>query len=391
MGSYSSLSIGNLEIEWSKNYLNDCSDLYSKSDYFENPNDGLEGYYRDARYSRKLIDCKLRLELLGYTERSTRAKFSAAFAGSETPMTYETFCDYIQRMDIYNILKSDTDCCFNYNSAFTNYCLELLKTDSNTSSDFIEEFPEIAESLNNFNGYDILMLFIVNNKFLEENVVWRFDDLIQGGWISDADVNGLFTRYPSFLLITEGSSDTFIISKAIEWIYPDISYFFGFIDMQKNYPFTGVGNLYNFYQGIAKLGISKKIIFIFDNDTAGLKALDKCKRVPQPNLRLMKLPDLEEFQRFQTLGPNGQTEENINNRAVSIELFLDLSGSDEKKPKIRWTSYDEQMGQYQGVLINKDKYTRRFIEAYNMKKTNYSLEKLTILLNKILEEAKNFI
>jgi len=134
-----------------------------------------------------------------------------------------------------------------------------------------------------------------------------------------------------------------------------------------------------------------KIIFIFDNDTAGVKAINRCKRVAKPNLRLMKLPNLEEFQKFQTLGPNGQTEENINNRAVSIELFLDLSSKNGKKPEIRWTSYDEQMGQYQGELISKDKYTKMFIEAYNKRETNYALEKLTILLNNILEEAKHFL
>ena len=52
---------------------------------------------------------------------------------------------------------------------------------------------------------------------------------------------------------------------------------------------------------------------------------------------------------------------------------------------------DEQMGQYQGELISKDKYTKMFIEAYNKRETNYALEKLTILLNNILEEAKHFL
>jgi hypothetical protein len=199
---------------------------------------------------------------------------------------------------------------------------------------------DVGDALDGFNGYDILMLFICNNLYLNENVVWEYEDLIAGGWITDSDVEKLFLRSPTYLLITEGSSDTLIIEKAFEWIYPDIAWFFGFIDMHENYPFTGVGNLFNFYQGIAKLDVSNKIIFIFDNDTAGVKALNRCKRVAKPNLRLMKLPNLEEFQKFQTLGPNGQTEENINNRAVSIELFLDLSSKNGKKPEIRWTSYD---------------------------------------------------
>jgi hypothetical protein len=93
----------------------------------------------------------------------------------------------------------------------------------------------------------------------------------------------------------------------------------------------------------------------------------------------MKLPELDEFTYFLTVGPTGETYENINGKAVAIECFLDFT---KFNPKIRWTNYSKDYDAYQGSLENKDAYVRNF---KNVRQTadNYNFIKLTKLLDEI--------
>jgi hypothetical protein len=75
------------------------------------------------------------------------------------------------------------------------------------------------------------------------------------------------------------------------------------------------------------------------------------------------LPDLDDCRRFCTLGPSGPGVEDINGRAVSIELFLDLSAIPGVEPAVRWTAYDEVARQYQGKLLQKAEHTQHFLTA----------------------------
>lgn len=77
------------------------------------------------------------------------------------------------------------------------------------------------------------------------------------------------------LIVTEGSGDSYIISKAIEQLFPDISDFFNFVDMKENYLFAGTGNLYNFCVGLCRINIRNYIIVIFDNDTTDIGKYEK--------------------------------------------------------------------------------------------------------------------
>jgi hypothetical protein len=56
-------------------------------------------------------------------------------------------------------------------------------------------------------------------------------------------------------------------------LYPDIADFFCFVDMKENYPFAGVGNLFNFCRGLTSIRIKNDILVIFDNDVAGVEQL----------------------------------------------------------------------------------------------------------------------
>jgi hypothetical protein len=77
------------------------------------------------------------------------------------------------------------------------------------------------------------------------------------------------------------------------------------------------------------------------------------------------------------LGPSGESLEDVNGKAVSIECFLDLRSGDHQPPAVRWTSFSRDIGHYQGELVNKEVYIRSFFElagrdnAYDLAKLNY--------------------
>ncbi|MBQ6043527.1 MAG: hypothetical protein IJL41_05235 [Clostridia bacterium] len=129
------------------------------------------------------------------------------------------------------------------------------------------------------------------------------------------------------LIVTEGKTDTFIIKTAIDLLYPAVADFFCFIDMKENYPFTGTGNLYNFASGLTKIKIQNKTIIVFDNDEAGTSSYKKCiENLDElSNLKFYHLPIMPDFNHFSTIGPSGESIQDINGKAVSIECFLDLS------------------------------------------------------------------
>ena len=77
---------------------------------------------------------------------------------------------------------------------------------------------------------------------------------------------------------------------------------------------------------------------------------------------ITRLPDHSDFSEFPTIGPHGESADNINGRAVAIECFLDLCRT-ELLPRVRWGSYNKGEQKYQGELENKDEYVRAFKSA----------------------------
>ncbi|MCD0076742.1 hypothetical protein HK285_00830, partial [Streptococcus agalactiae] len=186
------------------------------------------------------------------------------------------------------------------------------------------------------------------------------------------------------LIVTEGSSDTDIIKKSINRLYSDIADFFDFIDMEQNYPFTGTGNLKNFVKGLSKINILNKILVILDNDTAGISVYNDIKTIDLPNnLKVITLPNYKDFDNFKCKGPQGDSLENINGKAVSIECFLDHSSIDDEI-YVRWTSFNDKLIQYQGNIEPKNLLIKSFHQYY---KQEYDITKLKYLVDYILESC----
>jgi hypothetical protein len=248
---------------------------------------------------------------------------------------------------------------------------------------------DIGEIFENIDPYVILRILMDNPSNSEIDLIWRYADMEMGGWIETEELYENLYDSEKILIVTEGSSDSFIIKKAIELIYPDIADFFYFVDMEENYPFTGTGNLYRFCQGLSSIKIQNKIIIIYDNDTAGNNKYKDASKLPLSNsMIIIKLPNHEDFNNFLTIGPNGKRKKNINELAVSIESFLDLDYKTHDIPCVRWTSFDDKSGQYQGELVNKNMYVRKYKDVkYNYK--GYKLNKLKYLIDHIYDRWTN--
>ncbi|HAQ40767.1 MAG TPA: hypothetical protein DCM73_08020 [Clostridiales bacterium] len=399
-----------MEIDWGKNNsFTDHSALFKPSDIKHIPY-----YYVDMDsnepliemkegYARKLNCMKKRLDLLGYDLSSIRAMFEETVRqhedfGYKIKLSFDVFYDVLKSIDIseIDIIRLSVD--FEENGYdFGEYVRRCILEAPQIKDKIIVEYEddedmeyrnpkyEVSEFLENLAPYITLRILAENPNNADQEVYWSYADVVDNGWIQRSEVIKELAPEKRILIVTEGSSDSYVLCKAIEQLYPDISDFFDFVDMEENYPFTGTGNLFNFCLGLCKIRIQNNIIVIFDNDTAGLEKYYKSLHLKKPDAFIItKLPNHSEFSNIRTIGPQGSSKEDINGRAVAIECFLDF-GSVEKSPCIRWTSYNKSERKYQGELESKDDYVRTF-KHYDLTDSSYDVSKLKFLVDYIISE-----
>ena len=211
-------------------------------------------------------------------------------------------------------------------------------------------------------------------------VVWDFMDVVESGYFERKDFT-VGANGKGFLLVTEGTSDTEIIRHAFKILRPEVADFFRYVDMEKNYPFGGHGNLLNFMKGLNSIGMAKGVLAIFDNDAAGVGSLKELSKLP--DICAVKLPDLDDFRSFPTIGPNGEHLADINGRAAAIECYLKLPPN----CRIRWANFDAKAGEYHGTIDQKDaeKSSQRdaFLKATSC--DDYPFEKMRKVIDTIIE------
>jgi hypothetical protein len=229
--------------------------------------------------------------------------------------------------------------------------------------------------------YSLLRLLAENEANLGARLEWQYGPLVfNGGYAEEAEFVPSARRTQTYLIATEGSSDTHILKSAFQLLRPEIADFFRFIDVSERHPFSGIGGLVKFAEGLAKIDVQNRTIFLFDNDAEGQSALRKVRDLSLPiNMRTMVLPHLKEFESFPTIGPGGQALADINERAASIECYLDLQTKTSPPPIVRWTNYKEDANVYHGALQDKERYTRAFFDNVG-RGGAYDTSKLTRVL-----------
>lgn len=405
MGSLISLGVGRMEIDWGKNdVFRDHSVLFKQEDVkpvpyvYVDDNGNLFTEEKEG-LARSLSSIKNRLDLLGYTLFNVEKLYNETLQEChihnwQIQLSFEAFSKLLKTIDIDKISTPDFEKDYEENGydlgEFVQRCIfpekeiysRLLEAVGGDKSELNFELRCFFENLD---PYIILRLLAENPSCDSLDVYWGFADVIEGGWARKEDFVQQLPDEKKILIVTEGSSDAFIIKKTITELYPDISDFFTFIDMEQNYPFTGTGNLYNFCCGLMKIGILNNVMVIFDNDTAGNEKYDRLMSFPsRSNFLITKLPANTAFEQMDTVGPQGFSTEDINGKAVAIECFLDFASVD-RKPIIRWTNYISNRNEYQGALQNKDEYIRKF-KGVSLNNDKYDVSKLRFLVNYLIDQ-----
>ena len=327
------------------------------------------------------------MNLLGYNLNQIEDMFNEEL--EYVNQLYETSLP-INFNDYYNVLKNININIIDMTSEEYEYEYDLGEYVRKCVMGEIKELVKISDDdvytistfLENLSPYITLRILSENKNNLDLDLIWRVSDVVENGWILEKDIIPQLTTKEKILIVTEGSSDTDIIQKCINLLYDDISDFFEFIDMEQNYPFTGTGNLKNFIKGLSKISILNNILVILDNDTAGLSVYNDIKEIILPkNLKVITLPNHVEFDNFKCKGPQGDSLENINGKAVSIECFLDHNLIDEDI-YVRWTGFNDKLTQYQGNIEPKNLLVKSFHQHYNQK---YDFSKMKYLIDYILE------
>lgn len=389
MGSMITLGIGKMELDWGKNNMfHNHSCLFQKEDIKMVPyyysDDDIE--YRKG-LSKNIKSVMRRLDLLGYSLHDIEEIFNedlkriSELDNISIPISFNDYYNTIKNIDINSINMTSEE--YDYNYDLGEYAQKCVISEINKLCTLSEyEYYYIREFLQNLHPYITLRILSENKKNHNLNVIWRYADVVENGWVLEEDIIPKLNTQEKILIVTEGSSDTDIIKKCIELLYSDVADFFDFIDMEKNYPFTGTGNLKNFVKGLSKINILNKILVILDNDTAGKSVYNDIKKIDLPNnLKIITLPKYKDFDNFKCKGPQGNSIENINGKAVSIECFLDHSSINEDT-YVRWTGFNEKLIQYQGNIEPKNLLIKSFHQFY---KKEYDFTKLKYLVDYILE------
>ncbi|WP_147376214.1 toprim domain-containing protein [Micromonospora radicis] len=164
------------------------------------------------------------------------------------------------------------------------------------------------------------------------------------------------------IVLVEGSFDCKVIRAAFETQRPD------YVDCLSIADFTqgaegGAGGLRRTLRTLAQLEIPNTIVGLFDNDAAGVEAIDLLgKDQLPPHIGYAVYPDLSLGRSYPTIGPTGSACADINGRALSIEHFLgiDCLAHQDGFTPVEWTGYNRRAGVYQGSVIDKARIQSQF-------------------------------
>lgn len=201
--------------------------------------------------------------------------------------------------------------------------------------------------------YDLTDL-VLNEYFNAE------DDFVTMALNDVADTHSSSART---IILTEGRTDTWIISESMKLLYPHLSDYFSFVDFDAVRAVGGAGSLVNIVKSFAGAGLVNKAVALFDNDAAGEIAIRTLRQIQLPsNIHVMQLPRLDMLNHYPTVGPSGMSVMDIHGMAASIELYLgsDVLSEGGKLIPVQWTGYEPSLGKYQGEVLAKDKIHERF-------------------------------
>lgn len=422
MGTSIELCVGNVSLAYAKNHMGiDYGCLFQEGDlvrrktevinyeyYEEHPEQKGDLAEAEEGFARKLSRVLPRLEILGFTLDNARAEYQAVVAEAiemasygdvqedeNTYLTFEEFCTLACRYPLSDL-----------NSDYVDH--ETEDRDRLSQGRFasdIDVFNRIPVTDNNFywsessflssrvcilSAESMLQVFALSAANAAIEVTWEFGPIVHAGWVQREAFQAGARKKQKVLLATEGASDASIIRRSLDILRSDVADFFNFVDAEERHHFWGTGNLVKFAEGLLRIEVLNQVLFVFDNDAEGVDAFRKIEKLKLPtNMRAMLLPDLEEFVRFSTRGPEGIGFSDINGRAAAIECYLDLRLAQYGPAQVTWSNFKKDINAWHGVLEFKESYSKNFYEQSDdyLLSGVYDVSKLLKLLDALICQA----
>ncbi|KQZ91501.1 HEPN/Toprim-associated domain-containing protein [Pseudomonas sp. Root562] len=408
MGTVISLDVGGVTVDWAKNNSGaDHRSLFQEGDrvWIKADNDDEEDSYGYDALARPLLRVIPRLNLLGSTIEAARAEYDALLTEYDDiavrvgkdfngTMSFDEFCEFVGRYSIEslddNYIEVDGNCVRGVMGRFKEVEADINKLPVFGGDIYWSEKSYFASRICCLSAYSMLQVFGQSENNINAKVVWDYGPLVEAGWASSEDFTPGAIRSKTILVATEGSTDSRIIKRAFSALCPDLEDFFRFVDVDERHPFWGTGNLVKFAEGLVRIDIQNKVLFILDNDAEGVDAMMRLKELAMPsNMRAMILPKDDTLLKFPAIGPEGTRESDINGRAASIECYLDLRLPNQPPAVVRWSNYKKDVDAWQGALEHKETYMRYFLSQSidDLRKDDYDTLRLERLLHAITAEA----
>ena len=341
---------------------------------------------RVVEYTASVREVRDRLRVMGFTLSRAMGEFECAKA---------------EHLDYLRKLNEDSDL----------WDEEIALFERSTLSDFLEAFQEIISSgihpihfserkqdasqlavhvlrdredfYWGFPCRDIRTFFCALLDVVPESALVTQDltDLVSGGYYAEAEdvcersldeLKGAYSVNSRIILLTEGPTDREVLQASIDILYPHLSGYYSFMDLAVRAP-GGAGSLVHVVKSFAGAGIENRTIALFDNDAAGHSAASLLRHVQlPPNLLVINYPNIAFANSYPTRGPNGESVQNVNGSACSIELYFgrDVLTVDGQLVPVHWKAYDERTKRYQGEIQQKNLLKNRFLQKTDASKRN---------------------
>jgi hypothetical protein len=423
MGTSIELCIGNVSLAYSKNFMGeDYGFLFQEGDLFRRKTDSINyDYYEEhpeekeelaeaeELFARTLSRILPRLEILGFTLEAARVEYQAVVAEAEEMssyseleesrkeyLTFEEFCNLACRYPLSDLKSGyieyetpDRDIISQGRFAADIDVFKRIPWTDNSDS-YWSEASFLSARVCILSAESMLQVFALNAANAEVEVTWEFGPIVHAGWAQREAFQPGARQRQKVLIATEGASDARIIRRSLDVLRPDVADFFNFVDVDERHHFWGTGNLVKFAEGLLRIEVLNKVLFVFDNDAEGVDAFRKLEKLKLPaNMRAMLLPDLEEFRGFVTRGPEGVSVSDINGRAAAIECYLDLRLDQYPAPQVTWSNFKKDIDAWHGVLDFKESYSKHFYEQPDdlLRNGSYDVSKLLKLIDALIRQA----
>jgi hypothetical protein len=378
MGSYFNLTIGDNthysnkgQVDYSLMTLFKESDKKIISNQHEEDNEEITTY----EYSNSASVMKQRLEIMGFTIEKTNEAFISAMNEIRTGEISDTdlwWMDDVKKASFltsYSLtewleaIRRNLSEGINYG----NY-KDLTPPERETVNKLIYEAND--EFLEGFPPSDIRFYVRALLELYKEDdkVEMDYTEMVESGIYLSSDK---LSSYPTdlfqneyqvgapIIILTEGSSDSYLLNDTLKLLYPDLSEFYYFLDFGVSNLQGSAGSLVSIVKAFIGAGIQNRFIALFDNDTAAQVAIKGLSGVKIPKqVRILRYPEIAIATNYPTIGPQGKVLMNVNGLAGSLEMYfgvdvLKLDTTD--LAPVQWKGYDQSIAKYQGELLNKNK------------------------------------